>query len=265
MKESKIFYINSRYRISGTHSDMNYRLDMHDIQPDHVIVLQANIPKSYYMVQEGLNTFILTEGGSSIEISIPVGNYNRTNFKTTIQTLLNTNSPNTWNYIITIPSSTVADTGKYTFMVSGNSGIQPSLTFNNNNISELIGFETNTTYNMINDLLISANVIKMQKEDTLFIRTNIVNVHSNGVLQEINAINSADFDNIVYTNTNSDHYAKEINGHTNNIFNFKLTNENGDIIDLNGQNYTFTICAFKQDNTTDMIKQYIKYKLAGNK
>jgi hypothetical protein len=263
MKESKIFYINSKYRISGTHSDMNYKLEMKDIKPDSVIVLQANIPKSYYMVQEGLNTFILTEGGSSIEISIPVGNYNRTNFKTTIQTLLNTNSPNTWNYIISIPSSTVADTGKYTFLVSGNSGIQPSLTFNNNNISELMGFETNTTYNMVNDLLISADVIKMQKEDTLFIRSNLVT--QQGILQEINAINSADFDNIVYTNTNADHYSKPINGNTHNIFNFKITNENGDIMDLNGQNYTITICAFKQDNTPDMIKQYIKYKLAGNK
>jgi hypothetical protein len=265
MKEHKIFYINSKYRTSGTHSDMNYKLDMHDIQPDHVMVLQANIPKSYYMVQEGLNTFILIEDGTTVIISIPIGNYTRNSFKLALQTQLNTNSPNNWIYSVSIPLSTVADTGKYTFVVTNNIGLQPTIVFNSSNIAELIGFDTDTTYTWTNDKIISTNVIKLQKEDTIFIRSNIVNVHSNGVLQEINAINSADFDNIVYTNTNSEHYAKEINGYTNNTFNFKLTNENGEIMNLNGQNYTMTICVFKHDNSQDMIKQYIKYRLAGNK
>lgn len=265
MKEHKIFYINSKNRSSGTHSDMNYRLDMHDIQPDHIMVLQANIPKSYYMVQEGLNTFILIEDSISAIISIPIGNYNRNSFKLALQIQLNASSPNNWTYSVSVPLSSVSDTGKYTFGVTNNTGLQPSFVFNSSNIAELIGFDTDTTYPWTNSTISSANVIKLQKEDTLFIRSDIVSFNSSGVLQEINAVNSSDFDNIIYMNTNGDRYAKEMNGNSNNVYRFTITNENGETMNLNGQNYTMTICVFKEDNSRDMIKQYIKYKLAGNK
>ena len=69
-------YVNSRNRLDGTDSDFSYNVKFPPgLDVDHVTVLNALIPKSYYLIQLGHNTFDLQEGNSIVTIPIPVGNY----------------------------------------------------------------------------------------------------------------------------------------------------------------------------------------------
>ena len=98
--------MDSHERVSGTHSDFSFVLEFQD-DYDHAVVLQVNIPKSYYIVQNGLNTFILQEGLSSVVITLPYGNYSRLSFRTQLQSSLNAHSPNGWTYVVSIPNTAI--------------------------------------------------------------------------------------------------------------------------------------------------------------
>ena len=63
----RIFYINTRSRLSGTDSNFTYSLPMPpNAEYDKACVLQCSIPKSYYLIEAGYNTFQLRENGSAL-------------------------------------------------------------------------------------------------------------------------------------------------------------------------------------------------------
>src|SRR4051794_16387051 len=114
MISKKLFYINTRNRVSGIDSDFSWVFDFAAERYTHVCLMAINIPKSYYVVREGQNTFRLTEGLLFVDIEIPASNYNRSNFRQTVQSLLNTNSPNGWTYAVAVPDNTIGgDNGKF--------------------------------------------------------------------------------------------------------------------------------------------------------
>lgn len=265
IKQKKIFYINSRNRISGTHSNFTYEIDTKQFEPDFCTVLAINIPKTYYMVQDGENTMTLTENSVETTITFTPGNYNRTNLKSIFQNLLNNNTSQGWSYVVSKAASNAVDTGKYTFTVTGNSGLQPSFTFGDGKLHEMLGFDENTVNTFSGDTLTSVNVIKIQKEDSLFVRSDITGNHSVQILQEVYSHVSSDFDHIDLIVPDPLIYAKHINNHHTNIYRFQLTDENGKEINLNGNNWTMTLCLFKLDYTSDNINKYIKSKHTINK
>ena len=268
MIQRKLFYINSRNRLSGTDSNFSYALDLTDFDPDSCVVLQANIPKSFYVVQDGFNTFRLNEEGVDTITSIPVGNYSRNSFRTTLQTILNTTSPNGYSYTVTNPSaSSTADTGKFAFSCVGHSA-EPSFIFDDvNNVYELMGFEPGSTNPFVNGSLVSTNVIKLSKEDTIFIKSSLVGgVHSSGILQEIYSVEQNDFSNIVWHNFNVELYTKHISDSNSNAYNFSLHSENNVPLNLNGLNWSMTLCMYKnlKERSNNLLRSYMKYSLANN-
>ena len=257
--QKRIFYVNSRNRLTGTDSDFSYKLDMIDLKSDRVVLLACNIPKSYYLIQDGENTFTLQEGVSTATITITPANYSRTQLKNVLQTALNTSSPTSYTYAISVPLTTIGETGLYTFSVSGNGGVQPSFIFTDNNIFEVLGFDINSTNNFSADALVSTNVIKLQKEDTIFIHSDICTNGDDNILQEIYATSSSTFGNIVYHTPDSNAYSKILTSNNNNIFHFWLSNEDNEAINLNGQNWSFTLMVFKEDDRVfKFIKAYAK-------
>jgi hypothetical protein len=219
-------------------------LNMHDHSLTDVVVLQANIPKSYYLVQSTNNTFTLTELGVPYTVTVPIGNYTRTNLKTALTTLLTAASGNAWTYTVTIPSTSQVDLGKYTITVSGNSG-QPSLTFpSTGNIHEICGFNAGSTNTFVAAVLISTNVVKLMREDTIYIHSDIVGGSTVSILQELYG-DGRDYDHIVFVNQNVPFYTKPLISNGNNVYRFYITNEDGDAIDLNGINWTMTLCVYK--------------------
>jgi hypothetical protein len=260
----KIFYINSRNRISGNDADFMYQIDLHtDDDFDKVCVLQAIIPKSYYVIPESGNTFDLTENGITETITVTSGNYSRKSFATTLETLLNAHSPLFWTYTVSYGNpATGVDVGKYTFTVADNGGLQPSFTFSAiNNVNESMGFDRSATYTFSANTLQSQDVIKLISEDTLFIHSDICqNSTSDNILQEVfGSAGSGNFSNILFQNFNVDAYSKNLVTNSSNIFRFYLTDEDDNQIDLNGLNINITLICYKSNNIYTMIKDFIKY------
>ena len=258
-----IFYIGSRKRIEGTDSDFLYQVDFSREDYDSVVILQANIPKSYYLIESGHNTFTLTEGIIAVTIAVPAGNYTRSSLRGTIEALLTQNSPNGWAYSVSVPASTDAETGKYTFSVSGNGGIQPSFTFTTY-LFEQLGFNENSVNNFVSDSLVSSNVIKLQIEDALFIHSDICTNGKDNILQEIYATDTQDYGNIVFVNPNIEAYSKTISSKHNNVYRFYISDENDVELDMNGLNVVFTLMAYKKESLYRGLRQYLKLKLLEN-
>lgn len=233
-------YINSRNRISGTNSDFTHYVEFPDnFEPQYVGVLQCLIPKSYYLIEDNYNTFIVEENGVQRTITMTPGNYNRRSFASVLTTLLNTG---TFVYTISYPSSTEADTGKFTFTVTNNSGIQPKFIFQTN-VYEQMGFDPNSTNIFSANSLTSQNVIKMQSEDALFIHSDICQNYNENILQEIySTAGSQYYSNIHFQNTSSKEYLKKFSRSKSNIYHFYLCDENAQPIDINGQNLLITLC-----------------------
>lgn len=259
ISDKQIFYIDSNDRLSGTNSDFTYQLDiLGDF--DYAVVLQASIPKSYYLVQANRNTFILDEDGDQTIVVIPIGTYDRSSFRAQLTTSLNSASFNGWVYTVSISNTSItSDTGKYTFTVTGNVGVQPSFTIGNH-LYEQLGFNPNTTNLFNSDSLESTNVVKFQLEDTVYIHSDIVANQQDNVLQEVFALASPDYGNILWVCPDVEAYSKRVISKSN-IARFWITDENDDSLDLNGQNVVFTLMLFKKENVYSLLRNFIKLEL----
>jgi len=259
--QKQYFYVNSNDRISGTHSDFEYELNILG-NFDYAVVLQASIPKSYYLVQSNRNTFILEEDGIQTTISIPIGTYDRNSFQSQLETSLNAQSFYHWVYTLAISDTTVtSDTGKYTITVNGNGGIQPKIILGNY-LYEQFGFNANTTNSFIGNALTSTNVVKFQLEDTIYLRSNIVANLEDNVLQEVFATTSQDYGNIIWVCQDVEAYSKNIISKPS-IARFWITNENDEPLDLNGQNVVFTLLLYKKEDMYSLLRNILIGKLNG--
>jgi len=250
IENEHVIYVNSRNRYfqEESHSDFSYFIDLdHSIDYTHVILLNCSIPKSFYNVQKN-SSFILTEGLNSIVINVPPSNYSRTSFKNVVQQLLNNNSPNNYQYTITFQNiNTIGDDGKLTYTVSGVdvNDEQPIFTFNNT-LFELFGFDKNKSYQFTLNVLRSTNVCNMNRESTLFLRSNIVQNKNNNILHDIISFSDPSYSYIIYEcNGNIIENSKNFSRDKSNIYKFWLTNEDDDRIELNGLNIIFKIMVFK--------------------
>lgn len=266
--DRQIFYINSSNRLSGTDSNFMYQLEINpDADYDRATVLQCSIPKSYYLIENGFNTFTLQEGISSVTVTIPIGNYNRRSIQTVLQSMLNTSSPNNWTYTVNYPNTqSQSDTGKFTFTVSGNGPTQPAFIFTDK-VYEPLGFNANSTNQFVGNSLTSTNVIKLQAEDTIYIRSDLVTNGFDNTLQEVFSTSDPSYASINFISPSPEGYAKRITSNRSTVFNFYITDENKRPIDLNGQNLQIVLMMYKEQDIYRMIKGFIKYFLSmdGNK
>lgn len=259
--EKQIFYINSRNRDTGTDSNFNFTLkDLKDeYDYDKVVVLDCSIPKSYYVIQEGYNTFILSENGTEVTITVEEGNYNRNSLRIKIQSKLNLLSPNGYLYSVTNENINLTqDKGKYIFNVSNNGSIQPILIFGSN-LFEQLGFNENSSNQFVSNSLVSTNVVNLNKESTLFIRSDICS-ENNKILQNINTVQDPNYSYIVFENKSIIEYSKTYKRNNKKSYNFMLTDENNNIINLNGLNIVMTIMVYKSNRVNELLTGYIKYK-----
>lgn len=257
----QIFYVNSANKLSGSHSNFSFYLNIDPNDDfDRVVVLSASIPKSYYLIDSLHKSFSLKENSSTVIINFDEGNYTRNSLAIKLQSLLNSNSPNSFNYAVSYKNiNTFQDNGKYTINVTGNGSVQPEFIFGDK-MYEQLGFDKNSTNQFSSNSLTSTNVINLTNETTLFIRSDICqNNEGNNILQEIYTSGDASYAMSIFTNSIPYEYSKKLTTSKSNVYNFYITDENGLHINTNGININFTLMIFKKNDIDNMIKGAIKY------
>jgi hypothetical protein len=252
IESSEIIYIDSDRRedLTSPTEDFRYKVQISSNKGyDSVCVMSATVKKSWWLVQEGSNSFILTEDGIQSTVTVPAGNYSAYSFCNVLPPLLNTASiasGKNWTYTMSLPNlSTQAGTGKFTFNVTGNSGLQPSFTFSNT-LCYQFGFNPRTSVSFTNNTLISLNCIDFQLDDTIYICSDIhISDGRTNRLQEI-TIAGSDYSAIRYICPDVQAYTKPFNTAVSNIYNFRLTNHDGDAVRLNGINWLLSILVYKK-------------------
>lgn len=239
----RIYYINSRDRISGTDSDFTFDIDMKGINATHAVILAAYIPKSYYSISSPANSFTLEEDGKQATVTLQPGSYNRQALITSLQTALNSTSLNGWSYSVAAASTSSAETGKLTYTVSGNTS-QPVFIFPVSSPWEQLGFDRSSINTFVGDGIESTNVVNLQGEHTLFLHSDLVQ-ESDNVLQEFYTSNELSFSSLSFQNPNPELYAKKLQSKTDNVYRFYLTDEDSNPINLNGLNIVLTLLVYR--------------------
>ncbi len=253
-------YINSRERISGTDENFSYHINFPSgLDFTHVVCLNVLIPKSYYLIQTGgvENIFQLKENNTTVNVTVPVGSYLLNAFRTTIGSLLTAASPNSLTYTLTYPSLSGVDSGKWTF-VQTNGAIQSSIICNAH-LFEPLGFLSGSTNAFTGTTLVSTCVIKLQSEDRLLIHSNIAaNPTNDDILVSINSTTSVNYSSIAWECPAPEYYSHLLSSQNNNTYSFSLTDEDGELIQLNGLNMNITLLLYKKDPIFDQIRNVMK-------
>jgi len=262
--DKQVVFINSDSASSGTSSDFTYNINLRPGNEfNRVTLLQAGIPKSYYSVQNGQNTFILTELAVPTTISLPIGTYTRAALASTLTGLLTGASPHSWSYSVTFPNAAKdVDNGLYTYSVTGNTG-QPSFTFIANSIGELLGFGQ-TTYTFTGGVLDSANVVNLQPFQCLQIHSNIVQnpyatENNTDILANIFAnVGSAPYSNIQWICQDIEAWSQNLASSNTGTARFFITDEIGTSINLNNISLQLVLMFWKKNESPRLLTGFIK-------
>ena len=177
---------------------------------------------------------------TTVTVTLPIGSYLLLAFKTVIGALLSAASPNGLTYTLSYPSLSGTDTGKWTYTQT-NAAIQSSI-ITNEHLDEPLGFLRNTTNLFTGTTLISSAVIKLQSEDRLLIHSNIVNnPGKDDILLSINSTTSVNYSSIAWDNPCPEFYSRLLSSKNNSTYNFSLTDEYDELIELNGLNINLTL------------------------
>jgi len=259
-----IVYVNSRFRTSGSSSNFTYNIDLpksigYD-QFDSVCMMQASIPKSFYLINTGRNTFVLTEGATSVTITLPVGNYTRRSLAYVVRSQLNTQSPNALTYDISVPNvSTGPETGKYLFSVSNNvTNIPLYFSFPpTSSPAQQLGFDPGSINVFVLNNLLSSNVANLQITQSLYVMCdNVINGYSH-ILQEI-FTTSPDFSSLAFNvgfAGGIDANVKPLKSTLTNTWSFKFMTPDFELIDFEGLDVVFSLLIWQSKEPQGLLPE----------
>ena len=258
-----IAIIDSALRLNGTSSSFQYKIDLPNNNTyDRVLLLTAVIPKSYYLVSNGNNTFQIQEATQLRLVTIPIGNYTLSTFLTAIALAM---SSGISAYTYTVVNSSL--TNKLTFTVTGYGGFIPLLIFTTN-LFECFGFSKNSTNTFIQSAsctLTSTAMINLNPYEVLYIRSDMTANSFGTILDIVPMCLSPNYAFVSYQNT-SEHTMRELVGNRNTIFTFSITDNLNRVVDLNGKDITLTLCLHHdtQELTSDILRESLLIKNQSN-
>ena len=78
------------------------------------------------------------------------------------------------------------------------------------------------------------------------------------VLVSINSTTSINYSSINYECPAPEFYSHLLSSQNNNTYSFRLSDENGELIQLNGLNVNLTLLVYKRDDIFERIKKFMK-------
>ena len=261
------YNITSKSRISGSTNNFNINIQIpSDIinKINFVSISNISVPKSFYQIESGFNNFSLYENDNLINIILPSGNYSKPQLFTYLSNQMTLQSLNNVLYNI-IDEQLLYDTGKIKITCDKPLVIK-KLLFQKNDIYQYLGFNYEKEYIFTNEI-ISENIINLNSEDVLLLHSNICSSNNNDQLVGSNVLCS------IYT-SGQKNYSYIIKSYdmiynmkpfiNNSIYNFYLTNEYNQDIDLNGIDFNFVLNIFTytpNNNFYKKVNDIINYSL----
>lgn len=252
--------LNSFYRTAGSTSDWTIPIDNPVTERyDKCVVLSASIPISFYLVQANYNTFILREPGfADVTISIAPGNYTVSSFCSIVAALLNANSPGGATYTMTVNDSSQVQNG----LINYTSTVDSSLVFGTDPVFRQFGFEQDSVNTFVNGLLTSVNVANFIIQDSLLLHADICsNGKKDDVLAVFNYNNTEPLQTVAFLCPDPIAFSRDVHDVNAQSVSFRLTDEDGIPIDLNGVDMSIELCLFRQSKVIDQLSFYLKMKL----
>lgn len=260
-----VLNFNSKDRISGRNSNFqSLPVDLGNQAFDSVALVQASIPKSFYNMPSGFNTFTLREFDgfttTSVTITIPPGNYTRINLASVLSVLLTNESPDGLTYTVTYPPSTEADTFHYTIQVNAPDSYTISLIFSERSPVRQLGFDVGTyTFSeitLILQTLESVNALNLSFILRAFIKSNIVSNATDEILEELLNFGSFPSSSVMsFQQVSFDLNSRVFNKDNKNAWSFALVDSFGVEIELNNIPWAFSLVLYQRNATHEIHKK----------
>jgi len=260
-----VLNFNSKDRISGRNSNFqSIPVDLGNQSYDSVALVQASIPKSFYNMPSGYNTFTLREFDgvttTSVTITIPPGNYTRINLASVLSTLLTNASPDGLTYTVTYPPSTEADTFHYTINVNASDIYEISFIFSERSPVRQLGFDVGTytfsEVSLILQSLESVNALNLSYILRAFIKSNIVSNATDGILEELLNFGSFPSSSVMsFQQVSFDLNSRVFNKDNKSAWSFALVDSFGVEIDLNNIPWAFSLVLYQRNATHEIHKK----------
>lgn len=277
------YHIDSKLKMSNSVSDSDFFYQI--LIPQYlfkkinkVSCEYSTIPKSSYII-EGVynrNKFIIwKEGVGNIEIELTEGNYRNTHIygdtydlKKHLKIKLDNATGDIWTISKYLHPDT--ETGKLLYFC--NDATNKKFIFSNyeNNLSEVLGFGNIAETDIFTDSIISTSIINLNKNNMCYIVSDIcITENTDTILKGQSVLDCIYLNNqqLLSYNTNTQSILEDMktfNHKTASIFHFKLYNENGENMILNGITVAFTIVLFTYtpyENLFKKISNFIDYFL----
>jgi hypothetical protein len=264
------YNITSKNRLEGSTNNFIIKLNIPvDIinSITNVSITDISIPKSFYQIENGFNTFNLYENNVLINIILPAGNYSKLQLFSYLNIHMTNQSLNSVIYTITDEHLSY-DTGKIK-ITADKPLITKKLLFSKNDVFQFLGFNTDIQYSFI-DQIVSPNIINLNSEDVLLLHSNICSNNNNDLLggsDVLSSIYTSGQKNYSYITKSFDLIYNMKPFTNNNYFKFYLTNENNNIIDLGGIDLNFVLNLFTytpNNKIYNKINNLINYSLINN-
>lgn len=251
-----LHYVFSNNADSGTISNFKYTINLPS-KHNRVSLVQCSIPKSFYIINDGYNTFSI----NSTQYTVTEGNYSVSTFTTAINTLISAFGSIALN----------EKTGKFVIT----SATASTLTIpEHSDLAPLFGFSDNVVKSFSDGSLTSDYVVNFGGVNEIYLTSSIVKDFSAGIFDDILHIiypsQNVSFQTIQYVNPCVKDTGKDIAyGNSREIdiilkipITFQLLDQDGVEIDLNGSNWSCVILTWEETElkTYNMLKAYINFK-----
>ena len=118
-----------------------------------------------------------------------------------------------------------------------------------------MGFEQSTAYPFVTNVLVSVNAINLAYVLRMFIKSNISDTATDGILDEILSVGSfAPQSVLFYQQYNIDLNTKTFNKTNVNSWNFSITDSYNQLVDFNGISWAFTLVFYQRNVTHELHK-----------
>lgn len=237
-----LLIVNSKDRISGTSTNFNYQIKYYGKEEvDTFRIGKITIPYSFYNLQQQF--FIFKYNGTNFDIELPAGNYSAQSLATFLQTTLSaeTSAAISVTYSVTTNKFIVSVVNPNNFQFEFEDPIPY-----NYSLQKALGFPNLTT---VTDNYISPNCANLNASDNLYIYSQALSFYTPSIFQtqrdqiiQLVPILVNPFNFIFYENQQQVNFQTDFQ--TISTFDIKLVDDYGQVVDLNGLDWTFEIQLF---------------------